>query len=58
MISTKTAMKEVQLIKEERNVLENVGRDPEAKVVENLMRYELDKPSSNCFFLIYANLGK
>ena len=49
-VSTKTAMKEVQLI-EEHEVLEDVGRDPEAKVVEDLIRYELDEPSSDRFVL-------
>ena len=35
-VFTKVAMKEVQLIEEEHEVLEDVGRDPEAKVVEDL----------------------
>ena len=48
-------MQEVQLIKEEHEVLEDVGRNPEAKVVENLIRYELDEPSSDRFFLTCAN---
>ena len=43
-------MKEVQLI-EEHEVLEDVGRDPEAKVVEDLICYELDEPSSDRFLL-------
>ncbi|GFS42559.1 hypothetical protein Acr_00g0080540 [Actinidia rufa] len=30
--------------------------DPEAKVIEDLMRYELDEPSSDRFFLTGANL--
>ena len=49
-------MKEVQLIEEEWEVLEDVGRDPEAKVVEDLIHYELDEPSSDHFFLTNANL--
>ena len=49
-------MKEMQLIEEEHEVLKDVGRDPEAKVVENLICYELDEPSLNHFFLIDANL--
>ncbi|GFS44377.1 hypothetical protein Acr_00g0089970 [Actinidia rufa] len=57
-ISTKAAMKEVQLIEEEREVLESVGRDPEAKVVEDLIHYELDKPTTDRFFLISTNLEK
>ena len=32
MVFTKVAMKEMQLIKEEQEVLEDVGMDPEAKV--------------------------
>ena len=55
-ISTKPGMKEVQLIEEEHEVLEDVEWDPEAKVVEDLIRYELDEPSSDRFFLIGANL--
>ena len=56
MIFTKAAMNEVKLIEEEHKVLKDVGRDPEAKVVEDLICYELDEPSSDCFFLIGANL--
>ncbi|GFY88741.1 hypothetical protein Acr_06g0006810 [Actinidia rufa] len=44
-ISTNAIMKKVQLVKEEHEVLEDVGRNPEAKVVEDLIRYELDEPS-------------
>ena len=43
-------------MKEEREVLEDVGRDPEAKVVEDLIRYELNEPSLDCLFLTSANL--
>ncbi|GFY84506.1 hypothetical protein Acr_03g0012800 [Actinidia rufa] len=50
------AVQEVQLVEEEQEVLKDVGRDLEAKVVEDLMRYELDEPSSDHFFLIDANL--
>ena len=46
----------MQLIEEEHEVLEDVKRDPEAKVVEDLIRYELDEPSSDYFFLTSANL--
>ena len=49
-------MKEVLLIEEEQEVLEDVKRDPGAKVVEDLIHYELDEPSSNRFFLTGANL--
>ena len=46
----------MQLIKEGREVLEDVARDPEAKVIEGLISYELDEPSLDYFFLIGANL--
>ena len=49
-------MKEMQLIEEEHEILNDVGRDPETKVVEDLIRYELDEPSSDRFFRTDANL--
>ena len=49
-------MKEVQPIEEEIENLEDVGWDPEAKVMKDLICYELDKPSLNHFFLTGANL--
>ncbi|GFZ04798.1 hypothetical protein Acr_17g0003700 [Actinidia rufa] len=55
-INTKAAMQEVQLVEEEQEVLKDIGRDLEAKVVEDLMRYELDERSSDRFFLTSANL--
>ena len=55
-VSTKAAMKEVQLIEAEQEVLKDVGRVPEAKVVEDLICYELDEPSSDHFFLTGVNL--
>ena len=36
--------------------MEDVGRTPEAKVVENLVRYDLDEPSVDCFFFTGSNL--
>ena len=48
-------MKEMQLI-EEHKVLKDLERDSGAKVVEDLICYELDKPSSDRFFLTGANL--
>ncbi|GFS33863.1 hypothetical protein Acr_00g0030950 [Actinidia rufa] len=42
-VLTKVAVKEVQMIEEDIEVLEDVGRDPEAKVIEELVRYELDE---------------
>ena len=56
LISTKAAMKEVQLVENEREVLKDVGKTPEAKAVEDLIRYELDELSSNRFFLIGPNM--
>ncbi|GFY95617.1 hypothetical protein Acr_10g0010020 [Actinidia rufa] len=56
MVSTKTTMKEVQMVEEEMEVLEYFGRTSEAKVMENLMHYNLDEPSSDCFFLTCSNL--
>ena len=56
MVSTKVAIKEVQLIEHEQEILEDVRRDLEAKVVEDLICYELDEPSSDHFFLTGANL--
>ena len=44
------------LIEEEQEVLEDVERDPRAKVVEDLIRFELDEQSSNRFFLTGENL--
>ncbi|GFS41482.1 hypothetical protein Acr_00g0074590 [Actinidia rufa] len=55
-VSTKAAMKEVQMVKEDIKVLEDVGSDLEAKVIEELVRCELDKPSSDRFFLIGSDL--
>ena len=55
-ISTKAAMKEVELIEEGHAILKDIRRDLEAKVVEDLIRYELDEPSLNHFFLTIANL--
>ena len=49
-ISTKATMKEVQLVEEEIEVLEDIGRTPEDKVMEDLIRYELDELSSDHFF--------
>ena len=55
-VSTKAAMKKVQLVKEKMEVLEDVRRTPDDKVVEDLICYELDEPSSDHFFLTGANL--
>ncbi|GFZ14402.1 hypothetical protein Acr_24g0005920 [Actinidia rufa] len=51
IVSTKAAVKEVQMVEEDIEVLEDVGRDLEAKVIEELVCYELDEPSSDRFFL-------
>ena len=50
------AVKEVQLIEAEQEVLEDIGRDPEAKVMEDLIHYEPDEPSLDRFFLMGDNL--
>ena len=44
------------MIEEEHEVLEDVRRDPEAKVMEDLICYEFDEPSSDYLFLTGANL--
>ena len=44
MVNTKVAIKEVQLIEEEQEILDDVEKDPEAKVMEDLIRYDLDVP--------------
>ncbi|GFZ21894.1 hypothetical protein Acr_29g0010560 [Actinidia rufa] len=57
-VSTKMAMKEVQMIEEDIEVLEDVGRDPEVKVIEELVRYELDEPGPDRFFLVGSDLNE
>ena len=54
-VSTKAAMKEMHM-KEEREILKSISRTHKAKVVEDLMRFGLDGPSSDCFFLTGSNL--
>ena len=49
-------MKEVKMVEEENEVLEDVGKTPEAKVLEDLMRFDLDKPSLDPFFLTGSSL--
>ncbi|GFS38323.1 hypothetical protein Acr_00g0056810 [Actinidia rufa] len=39
-------------------VLEDVGRDLETKVIEEMVHYELDEPGSDRFFLIGSDLKK
>ena len=51
-------MQEVQLIEEEYKVPEDIGKDPEAKVLEELILFELDEPSSDRVFLTDGNLEK
>ena len=51
-------MKEVHLGKEEHEVLEDVGRNPKAKVIEDLVHFKLDEPILDRFFLMGANLEK
>ena len=40
----------------QHGILEDIGREPEAKVVEDLICNELDEPSLDHFFLTSANL--
>ena len=49
-------MKKVQLVEEERELLEDVGRALESKVVKDVIRYELNEPSSRCYSLIGSNM--
>ena len=37
--STRATIKEVKLVEEEREILEYIGRTPEAKFVEDLIHY-------------------
>ncbi|GFZ09156.1 hypothetical protein Acr_20g0009640 [Actinidia rufa] len=57
-VSTKAAMKVVQMIEEDIEVLEDVGRDIEAKIIKELVCYELDEPGSDRFFLIGSYLNE
>ncbi|GFZ15738.1 hypothetical protein Acr_25g0001470 [Actinidia rufa] len=57
-VSTKAEVKEVQMVKTNIEVLEDVGHDPETKVIEELVCYELDEPSSDRFFLVGSNLNE
>ena len=56
IVTTEATMREVRLVEMEWEVLEDVGRIPEAKVVVDLVRYDLDEPRLDCFFLTGANL--
>ena len=58
MVSTKVAMKELQLVEEEQEILEDVGSTPKANVMEDFIRYELDEPSSYHLFLTGENLNE
>ncbi|GFY95161.1 hypothetical protein Acr_10g0005460 [Actinidia rufa] len=44
------------MVDEEREVLKDVGKAPKAKVMEDLMHYDLHDPNSDCFFLMGSNL--
>ncbi|GFS43551.1 hypothetical protein Acr_00g0085730 [Actinidia rufa] len=57
-VSTKAVVKEVQMVEEDIEVLADVGRDLEVKVIEELVRYELDEPSSDRFFLTRSDLNE
>ena len=55
-VSTKVSMREVPPVEEEQEVLEDVSRTPEAKVMKELVRYDLDELSLDSFFLNDSNL--
>ena len=55
-ISTKVAINEVHLVKEELEVLKDVGRILENKGMEDLIRYKLNEPSSNHYILVDLNM--
>ena len=55
-MKTKVAVEKIQLVEEEREVLEDIERVPEEKPVEDLIRYDLDESSSDHFFLVGSNL--
>ena len=44
--------KEVQFVEEGREMLQDVGKTPKDKVVEDLIRYELDELSSYCYLFV------
>ena len=54
-MNTKTKIKSVQLVEEEREVLKYVSKIPKEKVVENLVRYKFGEPNSDHFFLVGSN---
>ncbi|XP_057501675.1 uncharacterized protein LOC130785510 [Actinidia eriantha] len=45
-----------EFVEEEREVLKVVGRNPKDKVVEDLIRYELNEPRSDLYFLVGLNV--
>ncbi|GFY88849.1 hypothetical protein Acr_06g0007890 [Actinidia rufa] len=55
-MSIKASMKKMQFVEEESEVLEDVGRTSEDKVVEDLILYELDEWNSDRYFLVGSNM--
>ena len=45
----------MQMVDEEREVLEDVDKTLEAKVMEDLICYDFDEPSLDRFFLMGSN---
>ena len=45
-------------MEEEREVLEDVSKTLKAKVIEDLIHYDLVEPCSNCYFLVGLNMKK
>ena len=43
-------------MEEEREVLEDVSKTLKAKVIEDLIHYDLVEPCSNCYFLVGLNM--
>ena len=43
-------------MEEEREVLEDIGRISEPKIMEKLVHYKLNDPNSDCYFLIGLNM--
>ncbi|GFS32905.1 hypothetical protein Acr_00g0025260 [Actinidia rufa] len=56
MVSSKVGGKEVQFVEGEMEVLEDVGRIPENKVVKDPIHYEVNEPSSHRYFLHGSNM--
>ena len=54
--STRATIKEVKLVEEEREILEDVSRASKAKVMEDQICYELGETSLDLYFLVGSNM--